>query len=76
MREFPKYNPTLMGFETTLEVARRYNWSMERTMAELRVTLHVSEDTESAHKTLALDELQEIKDNEKTIIANNINYKG
>ena len=64
MREFPKYNQVLMGFETTLEVARRDNWSMERTMAELRIALHVSEDTESAHKTLALDELQEIKDKE------------
>lgn len=69
MRDFPKYNETLMGFETTLEVARANGWSMERTMAELRVTLHVAMDTESAHKGLALDELKEIKDTETADIA-------
>jgi len=65
MREFNKRSSQTMGFETTLEVARAKGWSMERTMAEYRVTMYVDLDLGSADKTLALDELQEIKDTEE-----------
>jgi len=64
-RLFADNTPTLLGFEITLEIAREYDWSMERTMAELRLTLYNSLDLASEDKTMALDELQEIKDTEE-----------
>lgn len=62
MKRFPINTDELRTFERTLEVARENNWSMERAFAELRVSMYIDLDLESAHKTMALDELNEIKE--------------
>jgi len=67
MKNFNKRFNQTQDLETTFELALKNNWSMERAFAELRVTMYITLDLQSSDKTLALQELQEIKDKELDI---------